>query len=345
MSIEIETSTDTPEQVKEALGKAVEIDESDVPPEEKPPAKTPPKEESGEPSTEEESEEKEEQKGDEEEDEEPEEKAAAKPKKPAPDMVPRARLNEEIRKRKDAEAKVADRSKADEEPEPQKDERPQTFSGKPEPKLEDFTKNIDPYDNKAMSEATAEFTKGYQSWSREEARAEATYDRRQHEAEAERQEKIGPFLERVKATTERHPDYDNVVPTSKIQISGLMEEFIYESEIGPDLLYYLVEHSDETKAIRGMKARSQSKAMLDLEAKVHGEIEAASGDEGTVPPKKTVTPPAKKTSSAPPPATRLKSTGPEPKTEQQLAGTQDKTGVDIEFKPEYEKAVKARRST
>ena len=116
--VEIESSTDTVEQVQEALGSAIEIEESPSAEEaetpaqeaEQPPAK-PSKEaktedaeeeatESGETTTEEETEQTEEE-------EQAEEKKEAKPK--AADTIPRARLNKEIARRKDLERQLREK--------------------------------------------------------------------------------------------------------------------------------------------------------------------------------------------------------------------------------------------
>ncbi len=351
MAIEIETSTDTPEEVKTALGATVEIEEGS--PEEqaeeeeqpeKPAARKAPKakeEPAEEPETDDEEEDDEE--------EEPEEEATEKkPKKQTP-MVPTARLNEEIRKRRDAEARLAAKETPRKE-EPAAEERPKTFSGKPEPTMEEFMVGVDKFDDDAKEKARQAHLKAVRQWDREEARAEAIYDAKVQEANERLTELRSDFEERKTAFAEQEPLYEELVPSSTVMLSDQQTNFVLDSEVGPHLLLYFVQHPKEAETIRRMKGRSQAAAMLTLEAEVmeeYGvELEAEKPPVRVKAPKatETVTPPKKPiTSKAPQPPSRIKSAGPGPKTEQDLAGPTDRVGIDIDFNPAYEKAVAARR--
>lgn len=334
MAIEIESSSDTIEQVTEALAKSIEIDESqpDIEEkEEKPPAKPPKAKE--EPADEEPAVETEE--------EEPAEEAAVeeeKPKKAPPKHVPLSRLNEEIRKRKAAERR-AEAAEASDEPAPEvkpaMEAKPQTYSGLPEPKIEDFTSDPEKY-----PDPHAAFVKKNGEWNRAEARAEAAFEARQAEAIKARDEEMAGFKKQLPKTLERRPDYTEIVTGSDVQITTLMEKFVYESEIGPDMLLFFVENPDEAERIRLLRPRSATVAMLELEKQVQAEIGEEPAEEKEKPVVKK-SPPSK----APPPISRVKSSGPGPKTLQELAGPVDKVGVDLDFNPDYEKAARAKRRT
>ena len=345
--ITIETSTDTIEQVQEALGASVEIEESptEETETEKKPAAKPSKQAEAEAEPEEESatETEEEPEETEEPTEEKAETATEKPKKAVPATVPRSRLNQEIEKRKAAERRLAalDATPTKKEPEATEPEaRPETFSGKPEPKIEDFLNNEkypDPY--AALNKATA-------AWVREETRAEIAFDQQREKAEAARQELIGPFLEREEKTLERRPDYNTVVKRSQLQITGQMEMFVYDSEVGPDMLLYFVENPKEAKRIGNLRSVGQAEALIELQTKLKAEIEGDTEEgETEEPPAKKTLPPKKTVSKAPLPPSRLKATGPGPKSERELAGPEDRTGVDIEFNPELERLERAKRQT
>lgn len=348
--IEIVSSSDSVEQVKEALrADGIEIDDT-VAEEEQPPAKTPEKV-ATKPASESDGEVDEEAAAGEEETPPKEEK----PKKPVPAMVPRARLNEEIEKRKAAERRLAagtPPAKEEEEPEAETPaSAPQFFSGKPEPQLDTFTKDVDEFDAKAMAQAVSKYTQAHHGWSREEARAEATYNVKQAEIIRANEAKVAPFREREEATIERRPDYKEIVAASDAFVSAAMRDFMYESEIGPDMSLYFAEHPKEAKRIVALGGKSQPQAMRDLEAKIQSEIETpteeGAADEGDETPPAKVIPPKKPTakteSKAPAPASRLKPNSPGPKSMSELAGPPDRVGVDIEFNPEYEKAYKAGR--
>lgn len=340
--IGIRSTTDTVEQVKEALGPVtgIRIDNSETE-EEKPSVET----EAVDGSTAADETETEEETEEEKEAREAAEAEAAEEKKAkkAMPLVPRARLNEEIRKRKELERQLAEK---DDEPETVKsaaETRPQTYCGRVKPTIDVFTadptKYPDPY--AAHAEAVGE-------WFADERDAKREFEGRVTAAAKAREEETALFKATIPETLKRRPDYNDVVNGSDVQVSTLMEKFCYESEIGPDLLLYLVENPDEAERVRNMRPRAQSAEMFALEATLMEEfgIEDEDDEEVVPPPKKAVVPPPKKTvSKAPLPASRIKSVGPQPKTLQDLAGTTDRESGRVEYNPAYTQAVKARRGT
>ena len=339
-NIEIETSTDSVEEVQEAMGAAVEIEESPQPeateeqPEEEKPAEV-----------EESAEEESEKTDDEEETPEVEEKTEEKPvKKAVPQTVPRSRLNEEIRKRKDLEQQLRERREPAPKAEaPPESNEPQTFSGKPEPKIEDYLDKPDKY-----PDPYAALIKDHSKWTREETLAEVEANKVQESADAAKAKLVGAFNKHVEtAIKERIPDYTEVVSESEVQISGLMERRIFKSPYGPDMLYALTQDPDRAAEILAMEIDDQVEAMIELESEIKAAIPAAKKPAGTPPnggpPRKPVVP--KTSSSAPPPPSRIKGAGPVPKSERELAGPEDRTGVDIEFSPELERLDRAKKKT
>ena len=121
--------------------------------------------------------------------------------------------------------------------------------------------------------------------------------------------------------------------------------FVYDSEVGPDMLLYFVENPKEAKRIGNLRSVGQAEALIELQTKLKAEIEGDTEEgETEEPPKKTI-PPKKTVSKAPLPPSRLKATGPGPKSERELAGPEDRTGIDIEFSPELERLERAKRQT
>lgn len=340
MAVTIVTSTDTVEEVKAALGDTVEIEEETPAEEEgeKPAAKPAKGEE--EPSEEEPAEE-ETPEGDEEEGE-PEEEGEAKPKKAAPSMVPKSRLDKEIQRRKNAERRASELETPTEEEEPplEKIDR-QFYSGKPKPMLADFLKGVDKFDAEAMAVAQEKFWDTREAWADEEAAAKIEFTKAVEKAEDARAQLVEGFSERCNAFAKAEPDYNEFVPNSKVMLDGVQEQFIYESEVGPHMLLYFVQHPKEASRISSMRMRSKSEALLTLEAKLvkrYGVEEGTEEEEEEQPriPKKPVA--AKKTaSSAPVPPARIKPGGPGPRSERELAGPEDNSGVDIKFNPELER--------
>src|SRR3990167_1158669 len=345
--IEIESSSDTPEQVQEALGSAVEINEApagEETEEQSSAAATETSEEAESEAAVAEGEETEET--EEEAEHEPKEKAEAKPKAKI-DMVSRSRLNQEIGRRKELQRQLSEKaaSRTTEKAEAVSEStEPQSFSGKAEPRIEDYVNNDkypDPY---------AAFTKAHGAWVREETIAEVEHKHQQEAAENERKVLVKTFNTAVKETVQRHPDYSDVVTDSDVQLSGLMERRIYKSPVGPDMLYHFASNPEAAEEIMSMDADDQVAAMVQLETRIKREIKASakeaqteeSEDATAVPPKKTV-PPKKLASKAPLPPSRLKPNTPVPKTVQELASPVDRSGVDLDYNPEYERQRRAQR--
>ena len=133
---------------------------------------------------------------------------------------------------------------------------------------------------------------------------------------------------------------------------------IAASRLDVDILIHMVDRKDHAQWLEGLsdptfidgilfadidrdwdvvkRAIKAGGTVADLETEEPEEKATAPERKG--PPKKTA-------STAPLPPSRIKSTGPGPKSEQELAGSDARTGVDIDFNPDYEKTVKARNTT
>lgn len=345
-NIVIETSSDTVEEVKAALGQSVEIEEAQPEvKEEKPPAK--PKEakpaktpeategEVDETATETETEEK--------------EAIEEKPKKAVPKTVPLSRLNEEIAKRKALQRQLAEKDETPKEAaEAEEPPPPQNFSGKPEPLIDAFMQGVDAYDPVAVNKAIAGYTSAHALWSRAEARAEVAHEEQIKAQEVARLERTKLYRAALPDALKARPDYHDVVNDNKdVEMSQTMTNFMYDSEIGPFLLLHLIENPDALATVLAHPSeRKQVRAMEELETAIAAELKGHHEEAGEAePPKAKPLPPKKTISQAPPPPNRLKPAGPGPKTLQELAGPTERVGVDLDFNPEYERAVKARRGT
>ena len=86
------------------------------------------------------------------------------------------------------------------------------------------------------------------------------------------------------------PDFEDVILSSTVPMTGAMQDAIMESEKGPQLAYYLVNHPDEASKIAVMSPRGAILALGRIEERLEN-------------------PTAKKTTSAPPPLTPIGSSG------------------------------------
>lgn len=346
MAYEIETSTDTVEQVKAALASTIEIDESPVAAE----GEETPEAEAAEPAEEavvaDGSDEG--QPGDEEE--EVQTPKPAVKKKAVPATVPRSRLNEEIEKRRRLEGQLEEarrRPAADTEVvKPATESAPQNYCGRPKPKISDYTDHPDKYPDPYASHA-----EDYGEWVGDERDAKRTYNETTQRIQSEERERTQPFRDRLPAMLEERPDYNDIVLKSTAEISDAMTDFAITSEYGPDILLYFAENPAEADKITAVRnVRGQMRLMEALEEQIKSGVDTpvvtASPIQRT-PSAKAATPvvPPKKVSSAPAPPTRLKPGGAAPRSLRELAGTEDRNGVDLDYNPEYTKAASARRRT
>lgn len=105
------------------------------------------------------------------------------------------------------------------------------------------------------------------------------------------------YQEREEAAAEKYDDFEEVTRNPALKITPPMAEAIIASDVGPDVAYYLGINPKEAERISKLSPFLQVKEIGRLEAKVMAE------------------PPAKKTTSAPPPISPVKPKGSSPITD------------------------------
>lgn len=119
---------------------------------------------------------------------------------------------------------------------------------------------------------------------------------RQRELESQVRTKEEQFRDREDVAHEKYEDYAQVVyKNPSIKITEIMAEAIKESEIGPDIAYYLGTNTKESDRISRMSQIAQIKEIGKIEDKLTAN-----------PPKRV------KTTNAPPPITPVKTTNSSP---------------------------------
>lgn len=134
------------------------------------------------------------------------------------------------------------------------------------PKLADFD-----YDNEKFSEALTEWTK--------RTIEKATSTPAAAEAEAADKKLRDTYNERVEQAREKYPDYDDVVNDPANVFTDFMADQIMESDVGPDMAYYLAEHRDEAMKIAGMTEIQAAKELGKIEARLSAAAPPAAGDD------------------------------------------------------------------
>lgn len=111
----------------------------------------------------------------------------------------------------------------------------------------------------------------------------------ERDAQQQQQKVQSTFKDREETAREKYEDYDKVARANDLPITDIMGEAILESEIGPEVAYYLGMNREEANRIASLKSPlAQVREIGKIEAKLIEHPPAA---------------PAKKTSSAPAPIT------------------------------------------
>lgn len=179
---------------------------------------------------------------------------------------------------------------ADDKAKPAEKTVAQPFCGRPKPTLKDFEDKEDPY---------AELADALGDWHADEKIAKGKF-----EAWMAEQVKIqDAFSERLAEAETRLPDYAEVMSASSDDILATheMQDFIYRSEVGHDILYYLAKNQEEFAEIAALTPKRTREVMLGLEKRIRKELKGS----GKAP---AETPKAKTVSTAPKPTTSVRKT-------------------------------------
>jgi len=88
----------------------------------------------------------------------------------------------------------------------------------------------------------------------------------QARAAAERDKVINVWADRVKAAKSEIPDFDDMVGSADVTVSNEVRDAIFESEVGPRILYHLAENPEVATKLQGMTLTSALRHIGKLEA-------------------------------------------------------------------------------
>lgn len=161
---------------------------------------------------------------------------------------------------------------ADKKPDPAKD----TKESAPRPKSEDFTSNDDFIEALSAWKADQLISKRF---------AEEAEKNKRAENEKVLKENATKFESRMEETRARYDDFDEVAMDSEMVISPIMIQTIQESEVGPDIAYWLSSHPEETEKMKALSPLRQALELGKLEDKITAALdsEKETGEEAEVP--------------------------------------------------------------
>jgi len=88
----------------------------------------------------------------------------------------------------------------------------------------------------------------------------------QAKAAAERDKVINVWADRVKAAKSEIPDFDDMVGSADVTVSNEVRDAIFESEVGPRILYHLAENPEIAEKLQGMTLTAALRHIGKLEA-------------------------------------------------------------------------------
>ncbi len=215
------------------------------------------------------------------------EKAAKKAKEAAeteeidhPDKSKKDKLNERFsdltKARKDAEAKAEARAKDAKDAADRADaaeREANRLRAQYEPPKSD---ELGPEPQPAQFTDTTEFAKALKEWTADSVRREDAKKQADIAAKADNERASKAWDERLKATKERLPDYQEKIDAAVgVKISQQATEAIWRSDVGPEILYHLAEHPEVAENLGKMNLGDMWYTLGRIAAEVGGTLKKA----------------------------------------------------------------------
>ena len=131
--------------------------------------------------------------------------------------------------------------------------QPQKVEAAEEPRPEQFT---DMY----------EYAKALTDYKVDQRLGEEKQKVEQAKAEAQRQQVINTWAKRVESAKAEMPDFEAMVGSADVVVSNEVRDAIFESDVGPQVLYHLAENPDIAEKLQGMTVTSALRTIGKLEA-------------------------------------------------------------------------------
>jgi len=131
--------------------------------------------------------------------------------------------------------------------------QPQKAESTEEPRPEQFT---DMY----------EYAKALTDYKVDQRLGEEKQKVEQAKIEAQRQEVINTWTKRVQSAKSEIPDFEEMVGSADVTVSNEIRDAIFESDVGPQLLYHLAENPEIAEKLQGMTLTTALRTIGKLEA-------------------------------------------------------------------------------
>lgn len=149
-----------------------------------------------------------------------------------------------------------------------------------------------------------EYAEALSEWTADKRIREEKVKEAAQKAEQERQQLLNTWASRVQDFRAKTPDFDDMVGSADVVVSNEVRDAIFESDVGPQILYHLAENPDVAKKLSGLSPISALRMIGKLEAKLETPAPSEASRETVV-----------KTSKAPPPINPIKAAAGGPVTD------------------------------
>lgn len=149
-----------------------------------------------------------------------------------------------------------------------------------------------------------EYAEALSEWTADKRIREEKVKEAAQRAEQERQQLLNTWASRVQDFRAKTPDFDDMVGSADVVVSNEVRDAIFESDVGPQILYHLAENPDVAKKLSGLSPISALRMIGKLEAKLETPAPSEAKQETAV-----------KTSKAPPPINPIRATSGGPVTD------------------------------
>lgn len=130
------------------------------------------------------------------------------------------------------------------------------------PKLEDFS-NFDEYiAAKAEFIAESKLSKAFE---------EREQKQREREAQESHKKRLETWQERIDAFRATASDFEEVLESAEVSLTESMANAIMESEMGPQLAYYLARNPEEAEKLTSLSPSALNRAIGRIESKIENE--------------------------------------------------------------------------
>jgi len=196
-------------------------------------------------------------------------------------------------------------------------------------------KDLDPKPERAQFVSDDDYLEALADWKTDQKLAEQQQQQHQAGVEAVQQQLADNWAQRLEMAKAELTDFDDVVGKSEIDLPNHLYVAIVESDMGPQLAYYLAQNPSEAKLLKGMSQTAALRMLGKLEDQLEKASEKPKDPPATGAEKKPE--PAVEKSKAPPPIEPLKdASGPVEKPTSQM--------TYAEYKAHRQAQIKARNS-